>query len=232
MKESLRGIKLFLDQYKIVIYPVLVGLASLFLIIFLILPQISGFFSGQSNLEVAKNRLEILTAKAEGLEAIDNDQLQKQVALAVTALPSGKDLARVIGVMQGVAKASGLALLSVQIGQTTSSAASGGFSVKVEVSGSEFALSNFLRNVESSSRVMKVGAMDLAFSKVQNNIDAAVTVEVFYSPTPQALGAVTDSLPQITPEDEKIIISLSRAPVSTYSASPANILIGKSNPFE
>ena len=232
MKEQLKRAKFFYDQYKIFIYPVLVTVASLFLIFFLILPQIKGFLGGRENLGQVRNRLEVLTVKAKELETIDKEDLRKKMGLTLTALPSEKDFPQVIGVLQEVARASGVVLLSIQIGQAQSASTTNGFPVKVEVVGSKLALASFLRNVESSSRVMKAGSIELSFSKVQDNIDASVMVDVFYAPTPTALGVVTDNLPKITPEDEKIIVSLSRAPASTSSAIPANVSLGKSNPFE
>ncbi len=232
MKESLKSAKIFYDQYKILIYPVLVGLASLFLIFFLISPQIKSFLGGKENLEQARNKLEILTVKANDLEAINGDDLREKMGLSLIALPEEKDFSGVIGVMQEVAQISGVVLVSVQIGQAQSQTATGGFPVKVGVVGSKLSMASFLENIERSSRVMKAGSMELSFSKLQDSVDAALMVDVFYAPTPTALGAVTDSLPLITPEDEKIIISLSRAPISTFSAQPANIPLGKSNPFE
>lgn len=232
MKPEFKGIKSLYDQYKIFIYPVLVAGASLFLILFLILPQITGFFGGRENLEQARNKLEILSVKAKDLEAINEEDLRKKMGLTLLALPPERDFAQVIGVIQEVAKSSGMTLVSVQIGQAQSSNIGGGFPVKVEVVGSKFAFGSFLKNVESASRVMKAGAIELSFSKVQDSVNALVMVDVFYAPTPSALGAVTDNLPKISPEDEKIIVSLSKAPVSTYSGIPKDIPLGKSNPFE
>lgn len=232
MKIELKEVKLFYDQYKIFIYPVLVSVTSLFLILFLILPQIKGFLGGRENLELSRNKLEILSVKAKDLEAINEEDLRKKMGLTLTALPQEKDFPQVIGVLQEVAKASGMVLVSVQIGQAQNATANSGFPVKVEVVGSKIALTMFLKNVESASRVMKVGSIELSFSKLQDNVDASVMIDVFYAPTPSALGAVTDNLPKISPEDEKIIVSLSRAPVSTFSAIPTNVSLGKSNPFE
>lgn len=230
MKEKLRGAKELYDQYKIFIYPVLVGLASLFLILFLILPQIRGFFSGRENLQQVKENLKILTAKAEDLAAINEDTLKQKLGVALTALPLEKDFAQVLGVLQDVAQVSGVSLTSIQVGQAQASSESG-FAVKVEVVGSKFTLATFLRDVENASRVMKVQGVELAFSRTREGADASILVDVFYAPTPQALGAVTESLPQITTEDEAIISSLSRAPVSTFSAT-SSLPRGKANPFD
>ncbi len=232
MKEQLKGFKIFYDRYKIFIYPILVTGASLFLIFFLILPQITGFLGGKENLERSRNKLDILTVKAKDLAAIDEEVLRKKMNLTLAALPAEKDFGQVIGVIQEVAQASGVVLISVQIGQAQNSNSNGGFPVKVEVVGSKLALAVFLRNIETSSRVMKAGNVELSFSKLQDNIDASIMVDVFFAPTPSALGAVTDNLPKISPEDEKIIVSLSRVPISTFSATPSNIPFGKSNPFE
>lgn len=231
MKEKLTPVKVFYDQYKIFIYPLLVGLSSLFLILFLILPQIKGFLSGRENLQEAKENLKILTAKAEDLAAINEDTLRQKLGVALAALPPEKDFAQVLGVLQDVAQVSGVSLTSIQVGQAQAASAGGSISVKAEVVGSKFVLAAFLRNVETASRVMKVGGVELAFSRTQDSADASILVDVFFAPTPQALGAVTESLPQITTEDEAIISSLSKAPVSTFSAVPSPTR-GKSNPFE
>lgn len=230
MKEKARTLKIFYDQYKILIVPVLVGVSSLFLVLFVIVPQLQSFLGGRATLQETEENLKILTVKAGGLESINEDDLRKKLAVALSALPPERDFAKAIGILQDVAALSGVSLSSIQIGQAQAESGSG-FSVKVELVASKLTMAHFLRQVESAPRVMKVQGLDLAFSRTGEGIDAAVVLEVFFAPAPQALGAVTDSLPQISPEDEKVLLTLSNAPVATFSATPSSPR-GKPNPFD
>ena len=160
MKVNLKSVKFIYDQYKIFIYPILVAGTSLFLILFLILPQIKGFLGGRENLEQARNKLEILTVKAKDLEAINEEDLRKKMGLTLVSLPQEKDFPQVIGVLQEVARSSGMLLISAQIGQAQNSVANGNFPVKVEVVGSKLAWARFLKNVESAFILDEVTGSD------------------------------------------------------------------------
>ncbi|MBI4038194.1 type 4a pilus biogenesis protein PilO [Candidatus Daviesbacteria bacterium] len=231
-KESLIN---FYLKYKIIIYPVLIGVASLFLIAAVILPQLKSYLKERENLENSSQRLQNLEVKAAELNNINTEELKKQLQISVIALPPDKDFADIVGVLQDLTVRSGLSLNTIQLGQvqTNTAAAVSNYTMKLEVFGSKSGLESLVESIEKASRVMKVSSIDLSAAKGFGGVTANLTIEVFFASNPQQLGSVEAALPKISDEEQKILVRLFQAQKTTGSISQ-NVPLprGKSNPFE
>lgn len=230
----------FYSKYKVIIYPFVVGVASLSLIILVILPQIRGYFNSKEDEKLMQNRLKSLEIKAEELEAIPEESLRRRVLSATVALPSEKDYTSIIGLLQRLTAEAGVNLESVTLdsGGVKETTGASSFGVKIDVSAGSSSFDEFLKKIESSPAVLKIGSLTTDAS-VENVISGSLVIDVFYSPAPKALGSVDSPLPKLTEEEEvlaqELVSSIAIAPAvsTTTSEQPAKLPPrGKANPFE
>ena len=231
----------FISEYKLFIYPAVVGLASLVLIIFLIIPQIKNLLANQGNLNEEQKRLNLLDVKAKELEALDTSNINGKLLLTLSALPVDKDLPTIIGVLRNTANQSGIILQSIHFSQKGDKS----YIVGADLVGTTSSLGVFLEMIEKSPRVMRVLSIDSGGGGAGNTITASVSIEVFYPPGPKSLGSVDAPLPKLSDKDQVILSNLSKTPVTSLisvasgsatpvSLAPAAVPIpaGKDNPFE
>lgn len=229
-----KGLTELLTKYKAYILPIVVGISSLILILFVIYPQLTGFFRGQKDLQTAEQKLKKLQVKAADLENLDEGDLNKNLDYALTALPADKDYPTIIGVFQRISAESNMSLESLQVG---SSGQEQGkkvpvYVVKVELLGTKQGFEEVLRQIEKNPQVMRVNGIDLA--TLRSDVDISLSVDIFYLPTPTRIGSVDADLPVLNEEEQSLLARLASiipAPVSATEAPPL-LPRGKANPFE
>ena len=214
-------------NYKTLIYPSAVGLASLIIIIFVIVPQLQSFLSGQDDLKLKQARLNTLEVKAKELESFDQDAYTEKLLNAFYYLPVDKDYSNIIGIFRELTASAGMSLTSLHPGSAT---AESSYLVKADIVGQVSSLGAMLEAIEKSPRVMKLESVETSTS-TSGLLNATLTVSVYYASPPQSLGAVDAPLPKLTEGDQVVLSSL--IPPSAQSSSTTIILpSGKSNPFE
>lgn len=225
------------QKYKIIIYPVAVGLASLFLIVFIIYPQIRAFLNGRGTLDGVNQKAKFLDVKAQQLSQIDESDLNKKLALAVSAVPLDKDYGSIIGLIQQIGADSGVTVTNLSLSPSSNEKVTG-FSARVEVAGGKLAIENMIAGIEKSPRVMKISAFDISSSNVDGGVGASFVIEAYYAPAPQSLGAIDAQLPELSQKDEQILANLARSSlansISLTSPTTTGQLLprGKANPFQ
>lgn len=232
-KEAL---KQFYNKYRLYIIPLVIGVSSLILIIFVIYPQTIKLISNNSAQGALVNRSKFLEAKASELKSVNEADLSKKLNLALTALPGDKDFGEVIGLVQEIANQNRFDLISLDLTsseeQATSSTSFGYYNITVEAVGPKGGLNNLLVEIENASRVMRVDTILITSGKDPNIINAITGVKVYYSVIPTKIGSVDAPLPQLSRQDEDLLLKLSSiieaAPPTSTTLSPR----GKSNPFE
>lgn len=232
---SKEGLKEFYQKNRGLIFPVLVGLASLLLIFLVLIPQIGNLISNNSSLTQVQEKSRFLEVKASELQNVDEVQLQKDLNISLNALPSNKDYLEVINLIQALLPQSGFSLNSLQFGQDTNQSAKPAFTVKMELSGSRSSLNVLLTNFESTYRPMRIASIETN-TKEQNSafISAVILLNIFYSPLPTTLGSVETPLPKLTDKDQELINNLAKVitPVSSTGPVSGNVQLGKSDPFQ
>lgn len=226
----------FYVKYKLFIFPILVALSSLFLIIFVIYPQISAYLAGHTSLseEIAKSQA--LEVKAKELSDLDEANLKDNLHVLIAALPDDKDYVSLIGTIQGLISKDGFSLVSLVFGSGGDSSAKQSYNIKLELVGSKSNLDRLLSDMEHAPRVMKIGTFEINSPKNSSDlVNINLSLNVYYAPIPQALGSVEEPLPKLSDSEQEVITSLSQiAASSQLQATPSAALgpRGKENPFE
>lgn len=234
-------------KYKLIIYPILVGFSSIILIVLVIYPQLKEYFKGQEDTQNNRLKLKTLDAKANELEAIGQEDLEKKLQSVVSALPSEKDYTSVIGLMQRLGAEAGVNLVSVNLESGRGKEVTGisSFGVRVEITTTRLGFEEFLKRIEKAPIVMKVSSVSVDSLQGTNTVSSTIVIDVYYSPTPKSLGGLEAPLPKLSTEEEELAIKLASnnppTPVTTAVTSPSDVAQqlpatllprGKSNPFE
>lgn len=220
-------------RYRLYIFPAIVALSSLFLIIFAIYPQTAKLIENQRIAGDLTNKSQFLATKVAALESLNGEDLSQKVRIALDAFPADNDYGNILGLLQGLAVQSGFTVSSISLGNTSGKLGNANsFELKLEIKGPRNLFQSFLMNLEDSPRIMRVSSIDISSSQVSEILDAAVVVEILYSPAPQSFGTVDSPLPSLSQKDEELLVALSK---STLVASPSAVQPsqrGKANPFE
>src|SRR3989304_7777764 len=90
----------FYTTYRLYIFPAVVGLSSLFLIVFAIYPQVIALINNQKLFGELIDQSKFLEAKADTLESYDENDLARKVNLVIPAYPQDNDFGRILDVLQ------------------------------------------------------------------------------------------------------------------------------------
>lgn len=220
----------FYSNYKLYIFPLGVILSSLILIFFIILPQTLKLIGNQK----AENELilssKFLEVKAQTLESFNQEDLSQKVEFALNAYPAEKDFNNALAILQQITSKSGFVIVNLSLGAAATTPSSQSYNVKIEISGPKPLFPLLLSNIDSAQRLMKVSGIETS-SKDAQTLDAAIGVEVFYSPVPNNLGTVDSPLPEVSPKEEEILAKLTSVD-ETVSQPSTTSPRGKANPFE
>lgn len=222
----------FYQTHKLYIFPAAVALSSLFLIVFVILPQTIKLITNQQAAGDLLNRTKILETKVSALESFDSGDLSQKLKLSLAILPVEKDYGNILGLAQQLVSQSGFSLESITLGTSNQKfGSSDSFTVKLEVKGPRVAFQTLLDNLDNSPRLIKISDIDVASGKQDQFMDAALVLEVLYAGLPKDAGTIDSPLPELSQKDEELISTLDK---SRNVAAPASISSGKGklNPFE
>ncbi|OGE38220.1 hypothetical protein A3F00_03880 [Candidatus Daviesbacteria bacterium RIFCSPHIGHO2_12_FULL_37_11] len=235
----------FYSKNRMIIYPVTVGMASLLLTILVIVPQIRGYFSSKADESSVQNKIRNLEIKAAELESIPDEDLRRKAQFAVAAFPSEKDYTSIIGFLQRLSIEAGVNLESVNLspGGDKNSSGVSNFTVKIVIKASSLSFDEFLKKIETSQTLLKIGGLSVEKSS-DEQISVSLDIDVYFAPIPKTLGSVDSPLQKLTEDEETLVEKLvanaadfPAAPVtsgiSQQPTQPVNLLPrGKVNPFE
>lgn len=230
-KEALS--KFYLN-YRLYIFPFIIILSCLILIVFIIFPQTGKLISNVGLEKELKNKHNILEAKAEILENLDQSDLSLKVDRVLSAYPSERDFASVVGLLQQLSNQSGFNIETLTLGQSTAGkyGDSQSYAVRLEILGPKNLFSNLITSIESSPRIMRVTTMDITSSRDLDVINVSLAVEVLYASLPSSFGTVDSPLPQLSQKDEELMVTLTRVPQPAPATATTTTPRGKANPFE
>lgn len=229
-------IKEIYQKYRIVILPVLTGLASLVIIVFVIIPHFLTYLDVRKQISGTMDDTAFLVAKAEELQNIDEAATRKDLQTVFTVLPSVQEVPQAMSVLQGLVQKSGLGLIST-VYVSSGAAASGGnnFGLNLTVNGPLSQVKSFLSYLQAAPRMFQVQSVNVRFQRGSSGAEVEVPIRVFFSPESGSIGSIDKPLPQLTGEEEILLSKLTAAvgeagapAESTSSAVP----LGKSDPFQ
>lgn len=224
----------FYLRYRLYIFPAIVVISSLILIFLIIIPQLSKLISSQKKQGELINNLKFLEVKAQALDSYDSNDLSNKVNYTLASFPQDKDYGNVIGLIQNLTVQSGFTITTMTIGTTTNKVAnSQSYSIQLEAVGPKSLISIFLSNIESSTRLMRVGSIEVTNSLNQQAVNISLNLEVLFAPTPASFGSIDSTLPELSSKDEELLATLAKnlppAFTSTNTSLPSR---GRANPFE
>ncbi len=225
----------FYLNYRLFLYPVVTAISSLILIVLVIYPQTMKLLSNQEAQQQISQRSNFLEAKALALENYNQDDLNSKVNLSLTAYPTDKDFANVVGILQNLIAQSGFNITSLSFGGGSSKdTIVQSYNVKLDLVGPLKFFHILLNNIEHSPRLIKVSGIETSAGRDPNSTNVTVNLEVLYSAAINNLGSIDSPLPELSEKDQEVLAALKSA-VSSLPQTPATAAAsprGKLNPFE
>ncbi len=224
----------FYSLYKLYIFPGIVTLSCLFLVVFAIYPQMSKFITSQKVEGNLLTKSKFLVDKVQALESYSGEDLSRKVEFALASYPVEKDLGNVIGTLQQLIVKSGFNIVSFSVGNSATEQGSLSFGVKLEVKGSRALFPTLLSNLENSSRLMRVIAIETSSNNTSSVMDVSLSLAVLYSLPPKDFGSIDSPIPKLSQKDEELITRLAgNGTISNISSTTTtSVPRGKVNPFE
>ena len=220
----------FYQNYKMIIFPVLVAICSVILIAVIVLPQTMKLLSSQEVENEILKKSQILEAKAQDLESYDQQDLSVKLNSALNSFPSDKDYAKAVGLLQELAIQSGFIISSLNLG--ADSQGGGGaqsYNINMAVLGPLDSVQNLLSSIESSSRIMRVKSLESSVKSDLSSASITLNIALLYSSFAGTATDIDSPLPELSEKDEEILAKLEPLKPDISSQLPAR---GKSNPFE
>ncbi len=179
------------------------------------------------------------------LNSVDQVRLQSDLALLLSAVPSDKSIATLISTLEGVGGNSGVTLSDITVAapgsistesakllKATSDAGVPGVLYKAAIRGDEAQINQFIGLIQKVRRVLGLTKFDITYD--ENKVGTAqIELIGYYNTLPQALGHVTDSIVEATPEENSIVSKLANIPLATQEIVLPSVGSGiiKQNPF-
>lgn len=220
----------FYAQYKLFIFPLVVGISSLILIVFVILPQTIKLVTNQGAEEELFNKSQFLEVKAQDLDNLDQEDLSRKVQYVLGVYPADKDFGNIVGIIQSVTSGAGFNIVALNIGDQNAQ----NYIITLQVSGPRTLLPLLLSTVEKAPRLIRLDSLEISSTSGSQGIEASLGLNILYSPAPTTFGTVDSPLPTLSSEDEELLTTLaSQNPISegveeVVDSGPR----GKANPFE
>lgn len=224
----------FYAKYKAQIFPAIVALTSLFLIIFVIYPQIMKLLDNQKTMGTLIQKSKFLEAKAVALESYNEEDLSSKVEFVLNALPAEKDFGNILSLLQQLSAQSGFTIGELAFSSAGSKVGKAeSLEVKLSIKGAKNGLQTFLNNLENLPRAVSISSIDVNSNRAAQTVDAFLTVEFLYSQMPKDFGSADSPLPELSQKDEDLITALARSGRLLVGTSSATVSPrGKSNPFD
>lgn len=223
----------FYRTYRLYVFPTIIAVLSLFLIVFLIYPQIVKLISNQKDEGELINKSKFLETKVSAMESYNIEDLSHKLEIALNAYPDNKDYSVVMSLLQQLVAKSGFK--TVAIAQGSNFKAAGGsdsYELKLEIVGVKPNLPILLNNLESSLRLIRVNSIDAASTNNSEGLNVSLVVGVLFGAIPKNLGSLDSPLPDFSQKDEDLIARLVEAGGVPLESGSASTPRGKSNPFE
>lgn len=224
-------------KYKYIIWPVVIGLSSVIILAFVVVPQILEYLNIRNQISDLQSKYSFLEAKAAELESIDESATSENLKVVFTILPTDQEVLRAMAALQSLVAGSGLELQNTNFASTKLSGDKDSFQLNLTVAGQIGNLRNFLIKLQDASRVFQIESIGVQFLRSKSAIEAEIPVTVFYQKTPQALGPIDQKVAQLSDTERQLLGKLSAivsqpAGTSGAVASDSTVPLGKSNPFE
>lgn len=222
----------FFIKYRIFIIPAVVGLVSLLIIAFVIIPQVLEIFIERGKVGELNNKIVLLNKKAADLNSLDENVLQKELTTALTVMPTNRDVPQTMAVLQGLISKYNLSLKSTTY-SSGGKTAQNSFQLTISILGSLQSTRDFINSLREAQRIFKVESIILRFQPEGNAVATDLPITVFYQPAPTAAISVDAPIANLDSNQQQLLANLTKLTAGgEIFATAAAVPVGKADPFQ
>lgn len=220
-------------KYRQYVVPGIVLVIALLISGLVTVPQIFRLFETFKTIDELNKQKEFYQNKNAELQTLDLVTYQEDLDTALLALPVDKNITGVTGELLTALSGSGMTLDGITFANTPlESEKIEEFTLRMDVSGTETELKNFLERVKMTPRIVKMTSLEIGKSK-DSRMAISVGFVTLYQQLPKNISAVDEPLPSISQDESKILAGIKAKaeslPSATSNSGTGNI--GKLNPF-
>jgi Tfp pilus assembly protein PilO len=193
-------------HYKEYFLPIGIILASFVVLLFVVVPQIQGYFNAENNLKEEENKLELLKNNFNLLSNLNQTEAEANLSMLKRTLPPSKDFAGVLNAITSSASDTGVSVgdFTFQVGDLAQVlqgvTAYPSLQITVNLNGNVLALNNFMNKLYHSMPLAEVTSIKV------NQTTSILTVLFYYKPFPPAQARGDLAILPLSAKD-KIVLS-------------------------
>lgn len=215
--------------------PGIVLVIAIFVSALITIPQFLKLFETFRKIDELKQRQAFFQNKIATLEGIDQELYRKNLDTALMALPVDKDIPGVTGSLLVALSGSGMSLDGIAFSSPQGESEKiEEYVLKLEVSGKETDLKNFLDRVKVIPRIIKLSSLDIGIGR-SGMLSASVGFVTLYQPLPKDIGSVDQVVSELTQLDKQSLADIEAKvkilPNETPVSGGATPVSGKLDPF-
>lgn len=239
----------YLRPYQNIIISVCIILFVLCGVGFGVIPAFQAVLHQRELTGKISNDLASLQRKERILQEFDEDVLQKDLSIVLSAVPSGKSLPTVFSTVEGLAQRVGVEVISMGISAVGSVATKSGtinkdidkvsgshiLAFSVTVQGSLGAIEQFITQSIHVRRLLRLRTFGISFPKADESIRLTLQMDAFYEPFPTTLGSIASAISPFSDKEKDMIVQLGSFSLaggqSDGTLPPPLIGAARPNPF-
>lgn len=225
-------------KYKLIFLPVSVGIASIVILAFVVVPQFMSYLKMRGEIGDIKKHTTALEAKAIELDSINEEDTKHKLQIVLTVLPTDQDVPSAAAMLQDLVTKSGLILQNTSYSGSGKASGKGSFQLSITVSGQVTLVKRFLDNLKDAPQVFQVESLTTTFHP-GGTVEAQMPISVFYEAVPGSVSNLDQPIAKLNDKEEQLVADLGNVlqqmqhEALAQMASPsANIPLGKIDPFE
>lgn len=238
LKQKIASLSFFSSPFYLKNRPLLIPgavlVVAVLISVLVTIPQFFKLFETFKRIEELNTKIAFFKNKISALEGIDLELYRKNLDTALIALPVDRNIPGVTGELLVALSGSGMTLNGITFSSSEpESEKITEYNLKIDVSGTEENLKNFLDRVKATPRIIKLSSIDVSKGK-SNKLSASVGFVTLYQQLPKNITAVDEPVPLLTPQDSQALSAIEdkvKVLPNVTPVSGATPVKGKLNPF-
>lgn len=234
----MEDLKKFYLKYKIILWPVVTAVSSLIILGFVVIPQFLAYLHTQGELTQLQVQTDSLTAKAQVLQNIDDQNIKDNLQVAFTVLPVDEDIPDTVVSLQNLAIRDSLSVQNLNFASSGDLTKTNNSVLKLSLVGSKTAIWRFFQDLQSSPGIYKVQSIKANSTGSGDNFEIDLPVAIYFDSNSEASVSLDAPVPQLNSSDQELLRNLSKSiqgKVVLQAGSQSgqlSIPLGKDDPFK
>lgn len=225
--------KEFYTKYRMIIWPVVVGISSVCILALVIIPQLLNYLSIRNKISEIEHRSSNLEVRASDLEQLDEESAKANLQVVFSVLPREQNVPEAMVALHDVISRSGLILKNTSYISARKSGNGENFQLSVGVGGQMSAIRDFLVHLQESQRLFQVESIVARFQRRMSLVEAELPISVYFDKSAASEVTSDQDVPKLTEKEEQLLAKLSRIVQQTSVVEDvSSVPYGKSDPFE